>query len=436
MRLPTFALLISLCLAACTKSTPPLPDDEGARAKMRDCTYGPGALPSETLAAGTKLGDQMPIDHFVLVMQENRSFDHYFSKLTHGGVHVAPATATNPLADGGVVMRFHETRYCIADVNHSWFGSHRQFNDGKHDGFAITNDPDGERALGYFDETDLPFYYGLARTFAISDMHFSSVMGPTQPNRIYYWAGTSFGAIRNGLPPLQVNNKPTSSLFTRLNDAKVEWRSYVSDVASPAVFVGLLQSNDENFKMLPQFFTDAEAGTLPPVSIVEANFTGGVEGDQDDEHPAGNMQRGQVFTRSVVEAVMHSPQWPRTALIFLYDEHGGFYDSVPPPKACEPDDLLPDGDPERRFDHLGFRTPLIVVSPYAKRNYVSHVPVDHTSVTRLVETRFGLPALTRRDANAWPLLDLFDFEHPDLSIPELPEAVIDPERDAQCKRDF
>ncbi|MBL8909678.1 MAG: hypothetical protein JNM17_03135, partial [Archangium sp.] len=148
------------------------------------------------------------------------------------------------------------------------------------------------------------------------------------------------------------------------------------------------------------------------------------------------MQRGQFFTQSIVQAVMHSPQWNRTALIFLYDEHGGFYDSVPPPSACEPDDLLPDQDSSRKFDHLGFRTPLIIVSPYAKRNFVSHVPVDHTAVTRLVETRFDLPALTRRDANAWPLLDLFDFEHPDFSIPELPEAVIDPERDAQCKRDF
>jgi phospholipase C len=429
-------LWILLVIVGCAKSTPVGVTDEEAREKFAACTFEAGALPKDTLPTKAKVGSQMPIDHFVLVMQENRSFDHYFSRLSHGGVHVASANAQNPTSDGGVASRYHETRYCLTDVNHSWNGSHRQFNDGKHDGFVLSNDPNGERSLGYYDESDLPFYYGLARTFAISDMHFASVMGPTQPNRIYYWAATSFGAIKNGLPPLQVNDKPTQSLFTRMNDAKVEWRSYVSDVASPAVFVGLLQSSDENFKQIDQFFTDAEAGTLPPVSVVEAYFTGDVRGDQDDEHPAGNIQRGQAFTRKVVQAVMNSPQWPRTAMIFLYDEHGGFYDSQRPPAACEPDDMLPKDDPTRRFDHLGFRTPLMVISPFAKRGYVSHVPVDHTSVTRLVETRFDLPALTRRDANAWPLLDMFDFEHPDVSVPELPEAVIDPTRDEQCKREF
>lgn len=430
------ALVTLLWLCGCTKPSPTGVSEEAAKEKLAACAFGPGALAKDTLHTSAKVGSQMPIDHFVLVMQENRSFDHYFSKLTHGGVHVASANTTNPTADGGVAQRYHETRYCIDDVSHSWNNSHRQFNDGKNDGFVLTNDPHGERALGYYDETDLPFYYGLARAFAMSDMHFSSVMGPTQPNRIFYWAGTSFGAIKNGIPPLTVNNKPTQSLFTRLNDGKVAWRSYVSDVASPAVFVGLLSSNDENFKPMDQFFADAAAGALPSVSIVEAYFTGDVRADQDDEHPAANIQRGQAFTRRVVQAVMNSPQWPRTAMVMLYDEHGGFYDSQRPPAACEPDDLLPKDDPARRFDHLGFRTPLMVISPFAKRGYVSHVPVDHTAVTRLVEARFELPALTRRDANAWPLLDMFDFEHPDSSIPELPEAVIDPVRDAQCKREF
>jgi phospholipase C len=407
-----------------------------AKEALAACTFGPGALAKDTLPANAKYGAKMPIDHFVLVMQENRSFDHYLSGLGHGGVHVASANAVNPASDGGVAQRYHETRYCLADVNHGWNGSHRQFNEGKNDGFVLTNEPNGERALAYYDETDLPFYYGLARAFAISDMHFSSVMGPTQPNRIYYWAGTSFGAIKNGIPPLMVNNKPTQSLFTRLNDADVHWRSYVSDVASPAVFVGLLTSNDENFKPLDQFFADAAAGALPSVSIVEASFSGGVRADQSDEHPSGNIQRGQAFTARVVNAVMRSPQWPRTAMVLLYDEHGGFYDSQRPPSACEPDEILPIGDDARRFDHLGFRTPLMVISPFARRHYVSHVPVDHTAVTRLVEARFDLPALTKRDANAWPLLDLFDWARPDLTVPSLPAAVVDPARDAQCKLDF
>ncbi|MEW5740141.1 MAG: alkaline phosphatase family protein [Myxococcota bacterium] len=425
------AFVLLLLLSACTRSTSKGPTEAEAKEKLAACTFGPGALAKDTLPGAARVGSAMPIDHFVLVMQENRSFDHYYSRLTHGGVHVAGSEITNPDALGNPVKRYHETRYCIRDVNHSWSGSHRQYNDGKMDGFVVTNEPEGARAMGYFDETDLPFYYALSRTFAISDMHFSSVMGPTQPNRLYYWAGTSFGAIRNGLPP-----QGAPSLFTRLNDANVRWNSYVSDVASPAVFVNLLSANNEHFRPIDEFFADAAAGKLPPVSVVEATFTGGVQADQTDEHPASNIQHGQAFTAKVVNAVLTSPQWPRTALIFLYDEHGGFFDSVPPPKACEPDELRPIGDEERRFDHLGFRTPLIVVSPFARRGYVSHVPVDHTAVLRLVEARFELPALTRRDANAWPLLDLFDFEHPDVSVPKLPEAVIDPERDAACKRDF
>lgn len=414
---------------------------EQSKARRAACEFKAGALPSETLAGDVLLGDKLPFDHIVLVMQENRSFDHYFSKLSHGGVTVASPDATNPDALGNPVKRYHETKYCIDDVAHSWKPSHRQFNDGGMDGFVVTNDPGGARAMGYYDETDLPFYYGVARTFAISDMHFSSVMGPTQPNRLYYWAGTSWGAITNGIAPdKDPAGKQTSSIFTRLNAAKVSWKSYVTDVASPAVFYGLLSTNLNNFVKVDDadagFFAAAASGTLPSVSIVEASFAAGVAGGQSDEHPSSNVQIGQQFTARVVDAVLKSPLWPKTVLIFLYDEHGGFYDSVPPPKACRPDAFDPIGDPTQKFDHLGFRTPLIVVSPFAKRGYVSHEPIDHTSVTRFVEARFGLKAMTARDANAWPLFDMFDFAKPDVSIPALPAAVIDPAKDAQCRIDY
>ncbi|MBS1148942.1 MAG: Phospholipase 4 precursor [Myxococcaceae bacterium] len=414
---------------------------EQAKARREACEFKAGALASETLAGDTLLGEQMPFEHIVLVMQENRSFDHYLSKLSHGGVTVASPDATNPDPAGNPIKRYHETKYCIPDVAHSWNASHRQFNDGGMDGFVITNEPGGARALGYFDETDLPYYYAVARTFALSDRHFSSVMGPTQPNRLYYWAGTSWGAIANGIAPEKdPAGKTVQSLFTRLNAAKVSWRSYVTDVASTAVFYGLLSTNLNNFVKVDDpdagFFASAAAGTLASVSVVEASYAAGVAGNQSDEHPASNIQVGQAFTAKVVNAVLASPLWPKTVLIFLYDEHGGFYDSVPPPKACEPDAFLPVGDDTRRFDHLGFRSPLIVVSPFARRGYVSHEPIDHTSVTRFVEARFGLKALTARDANAWPLLDMFDFTAPDFTVPSLPAAVIDPAKDAQCKIDF
>ena len=439
-------LLLAALLFGCPPPPPvPVPDagQTAAQAKARRaaCEFKAGALPSETLGADTLLDDKLPFDHIVLVMQENRSFDHYYSKLSHGGVTVASPDATNPDPLGAPKKRYHEYRYCIDDVAHGWGASHRQFNDGGMDGFVITNEPKGERALGYYDETDLPFYYAVSRTFAISDMHFSSVMGPTQPNRLYYWAATSWGAVTNGIAPERdPAGKVISTLFTRLNAAKVSWKSYVTDVASPAVFYGLLSTNLQNFQKVEDgdagFFADAAAGRLPSVSIVEGSFTAGVAGGQSDEHPSSNVQVGQAFAAKIVNAVLTSPQWSKTVLIFLYDEHGGFYDSVPPPKACEPDAFGPKNDDTRRFDHLGFRTPLIVISPFAKRGYVSHEPVDHTSVTRFVEARFGLKALSARDANAWPLFDMFDFGKPDNSVPVLPAAEIDPVRDALCRADF
>lgn len=420
---------------ACSSS--PGPVDAGlseaeVKAKYAACEFKKGALPADTVPRGTPLGAQLPFEHIVLVMQENRSFDHYFSKLSHGGVRVAPSDATNPDPAGNPIARYHETKYCIRDVSHSWRNSHIQYADGGMSGFVITNEPDGGRAMGWYDETDLPFYYALSRTFAISDAHFSSVMGPTQPNRWYYFAATSFGFIQNTLPP-----EKAVTLFDRLDAARVDWRSYSTDVASPAVFTSLLSKDLEKFEKVDAFFTAAATGTLPPVSFVEGSFNVGVPNGQSDEHPPANPQQGQRFVARVVDAVMKGPKWSKTVLIITYDEHGGFYDSVPPPQnACEPDELRPMGDDARRFDHYGFRTPLIVVSPFARRGYVSHEPVDHTAVTRFVELRFGLPALTARDANMWPLLDMFDFTKPDTSVPQLPEAVVDAAKDAECAASF
>jgi phospholipase C len=156
---------------------------------------------------------------------------------------------------------------------------------------------------------------------------------------------------------------------------------------------------------------------------------------RDDEHAPSNIQLGQKFTEEVVRALLASPLWPRSVLFLTYDEHGGFYDHVPPPAACLPDDIPPEresGDVEGAFDRYGFRVPLIAVSPYARRGHVSHFVSSAASVLRFVETRFSLPAMTARDANAEPLLDLFDFERPDLTVPDLPAAALDPDERARC----
>ncbi len=370
----------------------------------------------------------MPIEHIVVLMQENRSFDSYFGKLS--GVDGLPPDASNPDADGTPVSSFHQPPYCTADTNHSWAGGHGEYDDGKNDGFVIENNPGGARAMGYYDETDLPFYYSLAVQFATADRYFCSVLSSTYPNRFYLLTGTSFGHIHNDSTPGGFQQR---SIFDLLDEQHISWKIYYTD----APFALFLHVNNrvENQARIAQFYIDAAAGTLPQVSFLDPAFTP-LAGPETDEHPPSNIQVGQQFVGKVVTALTTSPLWPTSALFLTYDEHGGFYDHVPPPSACVPDDIPPmldSGDPVAQFDRYGFRVPFVLVSPYARPGYVSHNIYDHTSVLRFIETRFDLPALTDRDANADPLLDLFDFAQPALvNPPMLSAATIDPERAQQC----
>jgi phospholipase C len=406
-------------------------------ARRPRCRFGPGALPRETLPRQAPKGDDIPIDHVLVLMQENRSFDHYFGRLPAAGhrrVRGLPRRAANRATDGARVRAFHEERYCIEDVAHSWNASHEQWNRGRNDGFVLTNEPDGARAMGYYDETDLPFYYALATTFAIADRFFCSLLGPTFPNRYYLLTGTSDGRIRNDLV---VYTRP--SIFGQLDAAGVSWKVYASDLAFAFILADVNPGRLERVRPIDEYFADAAAGTLPQVAYLDPRFVGDVL-TRSDEHPPANMQVGQRFVADVVTALIASPQWPSSALFVTYDEHGGYYDHVRPPRACEPDDVPPDrreGDVEAKFDRYGFRVPLIAVSPWVKPGFVSHRTYDLTSVLRFVQTRFGLPALTRRDANARPLLELFDFRRPGLlSPPPLPEATIDAERAERCRAEF
>jgi phospholipase C len=217
----------------------------------------------------------------------------------------------------------------------------------------------------------------------------------------------------------------------------VTWKFYAQDLPTLAILYATLQRSSAHIAPYAQFATDAAAGTLPQVSFVEGTaLDGGVTADED---PPADMQFGQQMVSQIVSAVTSSPLWPHSAVFFSYDEQGGFYDHVPPQPACIPDDIPPTlgpGDVDAAFDETGLRVPLIVISPYAKRGYVSHVVTEHTSITRFIEARFGLPALTHRDANAVPPFDMFDFGHPDLSVPAMPDAVIDQVKGSACMAQF
>lgn len=443
-----------VCLAACAVTTgeqtagteadwdrpvKPPSDAEAAEGRSR-CKYEVGALPAETQGESYPSGEQIPIDHIVVLMQENRSFDHYFQMLPVRGqpeADVAPVHFSNPGPDGAPVSIYHQTQPCFGNTNHSWDAVHEQIAGGKMDGFVSTNEGkgddvidatlQGERAMGYYDEPDLPFYYWLANEFALGDRYFSAVPGPTWPNRMYLYAGSSYGRTVN------VNFKPDATIFDHLVTRGVSFRVYFSDAGGLGNFLtGMLPEPATQRQPIARFFADAAAGQLPAVSFVNATFDA-PESKATWEHPPSVAQLGQLFVARVVDALLKSPNWPRSALFFAYDEHGGLFDHVPPPAACPPDAHQPELQPHDqpgRFDHLGPRVPFIVVSPYAKKHHVSHEVYDHTSILRFIEARFVLPALTARDANALAPWDMFDFsapahaEPPQVTLPQVDPGAV------------
>ncbi len=448
MRITVVALLALLTLAAgCGDDGEGTPVAAGpcgpnpALAKQRDaCEFAPGAPAEQTIGECT--GNKIPIEHVVIIMQENRSFDQYFGHLRGHGqddIDVAPAAATNPDPSGAAVPWHHESAYCVEDTDHGWSASHEQWNNGRNDGFATSNassgDPTGQRALGYYEQSDLPFYYDLASTFAMSDRYFCSLLGPTYPNRYYLAAGTSFGIVTTSLTKLAPRG--TANIYRSLNAKGITWKSYYASLPSLFLFPDLQTTQNDHLFPIEQFAKDAADGTLPQVSFVEAGFSEQAF-IETDEHPPADMQLGQHWVWDQVTALTKSPLWEKSALFLTYDEHGGLYDHVSPPAACVPDGTPPKQNPELGgFDRLGFRVPLIVVSPWARRHYVSHEVHSHTSILRFLEAKFDLPALTKRDANSDAMLDLFDFDSPPrLQVPQFAEPPVDAAQLNQCRAEF
>jgi len=377
-------------------------------------------------------GGVSQVKHVVVLMQENRSADEMFGQLHNEGLpdfEAEPMTGNpDPLHPGSTILPFHTSQLCTtSDLDHSWTATHQAWNNGAMDGFTTINssvagkgdplDPSGARAMSYLDERELPFYYDLYRTYASGDRYFASLLGPTFPNRFYLLAGTSFGHIRNDFNP---NGPwPQKTVFDLLGAAGIDWRIYNSQFAFGQLFQYVNDHAAGHVFPIAQYFIDAKNGTLPPVAFVDPVFLGD-ETVENDEHPPKNIQLGQKLSYDVVTALQQSPDWTSSAMFFTYDEHGGFYDHVPPPAAVAPDNIPPmltASDTPAAFDRLGVRVPALVVSPFAKAHFVSHVVHDHTSVLRFIETRFGLPALTARDAAADPMLEFFDFDHPPFMTP-------------------
>jgi phospholipase C len=416
----------ALALEGCSSSSGSAPTTHAApSATLRQ----PGSLPFPGRPVGR---DQVPkIEHIVVVMMENHSFDNVLGLIGRGDgfavdEHGRP-TATNPDGHGDVVHAFHMPTECqTRGVGNDWKVTHEAYADGRLDGFVTGTTAE---AMGYLTAEDLPFTCGMASTFPIADRYFCSAMAQTDPNRRYLIAGTSLGLIDDTFPSAL---PPNGVIFQQFDEHGITWKDYYSTLPTLGVFLPLLgdPAMHAGLAGIDQFYADAEAGTLPSFSLVEPDY------DKQSEEDPQDVQFGDQFLGRVVNAVLSGPKWPSTMLIWTYDEHGGYYDHVPPPAAVTPDDVPPalvPGDPPGGFDRYGFRVPAGVVSPYARRDHVSHTVYDHTSILKTVEEKWNLPALTRRDANAASLFDMLDLvgEPRFLTPPHLP-APADPTPKDAC----
>jgi phospholipase C len=387
----------------------------------------PGSLPYPRLPAGT---DTIPqIEHIVILMMENHSYDNRLGMLRRWGAdgfrlgRDGLPLATSPYANGDLQHAFRMPTTCQNNAPaQDWLNSHIQFDGGRNDGFVESGS--GPVSMGYWQRADQPFYYSMASVFPISDRYFCSVLGQTYPNRRFLISATSLGIVNDTTPAL-TDYPPNGTIFDKVAAAGVSWRDYYTDLATTELYPELYLKNlGTNVVPIADFFTDAAAGTLPGLALVEPNY------DTQSEEDPQNIVVGEAFAASVINAVMSGPAWRRTLLIWTYDEHGGYFDHVPPPPALAPDDIPPEvpaGESAYNgFAQYGFRVPMAVISPWSRPGYVSHRVNDHTSICALVEAKWNLPAMTYRDANAGNLLDMVDLRFPAfLHPPRLAEPLQD-----------
>lgn len=404
------------------------------------------------------------IKHIIYFLQENHSFDNYFGQL--GAYRVSkglpndidglPANAVQFDSLGAAVHPYHLPTVCIEPITAAWNPSWGAFDltgytlqpgpgvggnilvggipgmDAfvKSKGEITTLDPEYHRVMGYYDQSDIPYYYEAATQFATSDRWFSPVLAGTVANRLYVLAGTSSGHAHDDLPPATGFSQTT--VFDVLNQHGVTWADYVQD--STNVLSEFSDGSDQAISShvfpIANWFTTLAQPTadtdLPEVVFIEHAGNSGL-----DEHPGDNIQKGAAQAASIINALLASPAWQSSVLIFTYDEFGGWYDHVPAFDAPAPDDIAPvdsvsfDKLRAGDFVHSGFRLPLIVFSPWAKPHFVSHTKRDATSILKLIETRFAVPALTARDAAADDMTEFFDFTAPAwLTPPPLPVQPI------------
>jgi len=350
------------------------------------------------------------IQHFVFIMQENRSFDHYFG--TYPGAEGLPPGVCVPDPSGGpCVAPSHDASLVNQGGAHNWVNALNCIHGGLMDGFIVGSTQDPGDVMGWHDYREIPNYWNYARLYVLQDRLFESITSYSLPAHLYMLAAQSGGYIGTG------QTQPDSFAFAEITElltsGKINWKYYVNrgktagaadggaaDVDSdettytfwnPLPAFPAVKNDPTQFSRLTdatQFYTDAQNGALPQVSWIIPNST-------LSEHPPASVADGMNYVTGLVNAVMNSPEWNSTAILIAWDDWGGFYDHVDPPTVDK--------------YGLGIRVPGLVVSPYARQGYVDHKTYSFESWLRLIEERFGVNPMTGRDNTANDMTDAFDF---------------------------
>jgi phospholipase C len=421
-----------------------------------------------TGGSGGGTGDITSVNHIIIMFQENRSFDAYFGQMTayrqKNGIPInssdgkindlsAAPGFSNTVAGVGAIAPYHTGSVCTEDLTSDWAESHKEMNltnpaaaspSSPMDGFAQTAhdisayalqfgitlaDQTGKRAMGYFNDSDLNYYYFMASNFAMGDAFYSPQPSRTAPNRLFIHAATSQGHVHD--PTTQLT---ATTIWQELDAAGVTWKIYITDPSpNPSVpppgFTYLSDftyynqaSTKSHIVPLTQYFTDVTNGTLPSVAFIETGQFSGRDEHPSNFNPAAptspdhvNVQTGAAYVANIINSLMNSPSWKDSVFFWTMDEGGGTFDHVPPISVMNPDGITPidykaDGtDPHGDFTITGFRIPNFIVSPFAKKNFVSHTPMDYTAYLTFIEKRFNLSPLTRRDGQMPDMTEFFDF---------------------------
>ena len=437
------------------------------------------ADPLVQLAMSRKLppGKLSDIEHVVILIQENRSFDHYFGMMPGVRGFSDPTALPNVFEQpgyeepgyNGVLMPFHAPSsmgaggLCFPDITHSWVPQHQAWDNGAMDGFwkehlAFDGASAAPAALSYYERADIPFYWQLAENFTLCDNYHCSVLGPTYPNRLYSMSGTIDPNGENGGPLVEtLTNFPfLEGRFTwttmpeQLSAHGVTWKVYDGSEAgfedNVLEFFKNFQTNSELKKLglepaFPKdFITDLKHEELPQVSWINTGLA-------RTEHPGNSSARvGEFEVLSIIKNLHKHKAWDKTVLFVSWDENGGFFDHVAPPVAPlgTPNEYLTVEDISNNSGGvkgpigLGFRVPLLVVGPYSRGRYLASDVFDHTSLLRFLETRFGVevPNLSEwRRENTGDLTSTLNLVAGNTAKGKLPSLEVPPATGGACATD-